>query len=90
MAAEHQLAIVPIYVSGTGEAMPRGHRWMVLKAGRPGPRHPLELRFGKPIVPRASERPSEVMEQVRLFLAERRAETEREPHAEHTHRRQPA
>jgi hypothetical protein len=63
---------------------------MVFKAGRPGPRHPLELRFGKPIVTRASERPSEVMERVRLCLAERRTETEREPHAEHTRRRQSA
>lgn len=90
LAAEHHLPIVPIYVSGTGEAMPRGHRWMVFKAGRPGPRHPLEIRFGKPIAPRARERPSEVMERVRLFLAECGAETEREPHAEHAHRRQPA
>ena len=90
LAAEHHLPIVPIYVSGTGEAMPRGHRWMVFKAGRPGPRHPLEIRFGKPIAPRASERPSEMMERVRIFLAECGAETEREPHAEHTHRRRPA
>jgi 1-acyl-sn-glycerol-3-phosphate acyltransferase len=90
LAAEHHLPIVPIYVSGTGEAMPRGHRWMVFKAGRPGPRHPLDIRFGKPIAPRARERPSEVMERVRLFLAECGAETEREPHAEHADRRQPA
>jgi 1-acyl-sn-glycerol-3-phosphate acyltransferase len=90
LAAEHHVPIVPIYVSGTREAMPRGHRWMVFKAGRPGPRHPLEIRFGKPIAPRAGERPSEVMERVRLFLAECGAETEREPHAEHAHRRQPA
>ena len=33
---------------------------------------------------------SKVMERVRLFLAECRAETEREPDAEHTHRGQPA
>ena len=90
LAAEHHLPIVPIHVSGTREAMPRGHRWMVFKAGRPGPRHPLEIRFGKPIAPRGDEHPSEVMERVRLFLAECGAETEREPHAEHGHRRQPA
>jgi 1-acyl-sn-glycerol-3-phosphate acyltransferase len=90
LAAEHHVPIVPIYVSGTGEAMPRGHRWMVFKAGRPGPRHPLEIRFGKPIAPRARERPSEVMERVRLFLEECGAETEREPYAEHADRRQPA
>jgi 1-acyl-sn-glycerol-3-phosphate acyltransferase len=90
LAAEHHRPIVPIYVSGTSQAMPRGHRWMVFKAGRPGPRHPLEIRFGKPIATGASERPSEVMEQVRLFLAECGAETEREPHAQHSDRRQPA
>jgi 1-acyl-sn-glycerol-3-phosphate acyltransferase len=90
LAAEHQLPIVPIYVSGTGEAMPRGHRWMLFKAGRPGPRHPLEIRFGKPIAPRAGERPADVMERVRLFLAECGAETEHEPDAEHADRRQRA
>jgi 1-acyl-sn-glycerol-3-phosphate acyltransferase len=90
LAAEHNLPIVPIYVSGTRQAMPRGHHWMVFKAGRPGPRHPIEVRFGKPIVHRAGERASEVMERVRLFLAECGAETEREPRAEHAHRRQPA
>jgi 1-acyl-sn-glycerol-3-phosphate acyltransferase len=59
--------------------------------GRPArPASPARAPLRKPIVPRASERPSEVMERVRLFLAECRAETEREPDAEHTHRRQPA
>jgi hypothetical protein len=81
---------VPIYVSGTGAAMPRGHHWMVFKAGRPGPRHPIEIRFGAPIVPRAGERHSGVMERVRLFLAECGAETERGPHVERTRPRQPA
>jgi 1-acyl-sn-glycerol-3-phosphate acyltransferase len=90
IAAQHDLPIVPIYLSGTGKAMPRGHHWMVFKAGRPGPRHPLEVRFGKPIVVRGDERPGEVMERVRLFLAECGAETEREPYAAHADRRQPA
>jgi 1-acyl-sn-glycerol-3-phosphate acyltransferase len=90
LAAEHELPVVPIYVSGTREAMPRGHRWMVFKAGRPGPRHPLEIRFGKPIATCPGESPSEVMERVRLFLAECGAETEREPDSEYAHRRQPA
>ena len=90
LAAEHHLPIVPIYLSGTREAMPRGHHWMVFKAGRPGPRHPIEIRFGKPIVPRPGEPPDEVMERVRLFLADCGAETEREPHPEQTHRPQPA
>jgi 1-acyl-sn-glycerol-3-phosphate acyltransferase len=76
LAAEHDLPIVPIYLSGTRHAMPRGHHWMVFKAGRPGPRHRLELRFGKPIVPGPGEPPAAIMERVRLFLAECGAETE--------------
>jgi 1-acyl-sn-glycerol-3-phosphate acyltransferase len=81
LAAQHRVPIVPIYVSGTREAMPRGHRWMVFKAGRPGPRHRLEVRFGEPIVPRAGEHPRDVMERVRLFLGESGAETEGSPAA---------
>jgi 1-acyl-sn-glycerol-3-phosphate acyltransferase len=90
LAAAHRVPIVPIYVSGTGEAMPRGHHWMVFKAGRPGARHRIEVRFGSPIVPRPGERPSDVMERVRLFLAECGAETQPEPRAKHTRMRQPA
>jgi hypothetical protein len=63
---------------------------MVFKAGRPGPRHPLEIRFGKPILAAARERHSEVMERVRLFLAECGAEMDRAPHPQRARRRQPA
>jgi 1-acyl-sn-glycerol-3-phosphate acyltransferase len=90
LAAEHGVPIVPIHVSGTGEAMPRGRRWMVFKSGRAGARHAIEVRFGSPIVPRAGERPSDVMERVRLFLAECGAETKRQPRAERARARQPA
>jgi 1-acyl-sn-glycerol-3-phosphate acyltransferase len=90
LAAEHKLPIVPIYVSGTRVAMPRGHRWMVFKRGRPGARHPIEIRFGAPIVPRAGERPSEVMERVRRFLAGCGAETRGRPRAGRARARQPA
>jgi 1-acyl-sn-glycerol-3-phosphate acyltransferase len=90
LAAEHHLPIVPIYMSGTREAMPRGHRWMVFKASRPGPRHRIEIRFGDPIVPRPGERASEVMERVRLFLAECGADTEQEPELESARTCQPA
>jgi 1-acyl-sn-glycerol-3-phosphate acyltransferase len=89
LAAEHGMPIVPIYLSGTRQAMPRGRKWMVFKAGRPGPRHPLEIRFGEPIVPRPDEPPSEVMERVRLFLAECGADTEHQPDPEPAHGRQP-
>jgi 1-acyl-sn-glycerol-3-phosphate acyltransferase len=75
LASEHDLPIVPIYVSGTHAAMPRGQRWMAFKAGRPGPRHPIEVRFGNPIVPRDGERLSEVMTRVRAFLTDCGAKT---------------
>jgi 1-acyl-sn-glycerol-3-phosphate acyltransferase len=76
LAAEHRLAIVPIYVSGTRHAMPPGRRWMHREPGRPLPRrHPVEVRFGEPIRPRRGEDPAEVMERVRLFLAESGATT---------------
>jgi 1-acyl-sn-glycerol-3-phosphate acyltransferase len=90
LAVEYGLPIVPIYVSGTREALPRGHRWMVFKAGRPGPRHQIEVRFGSPFRPRAGERPSQVMERVRLFLAECGADTERGRRGKPARRRQPA
>jgi 1-acyl-sn-glycerol-3-phosphate acyltransferase len=90
LAREHNLPLVPIYVSGTRQAMPRGHRWMVFKAGRPGPRHALEIRFGAPIVPSTRDRPSAVMERVRLFLAECGAQTAGSPRTERAQLRQPA
>jgi hypothetical protein len=49
---------------------------MVFKSGRPGPRHPLEIRFGEPIRAHEGDRPSRLMERVRLFLAESGAATE--------------
>jgi 1-acyl-sn-glycerol-3-phosphate acyltransferase len=90
LAAEHHLPIVPIHLSGTRQAMPRGHRWMVFKGGLPGPRHRIEIRFGNPIVPRAHERPSQVMERVRRFLAECGAETQGAPHSERARQHQAA
>lgn len=90
LAAKHDVPIVPIYMSGTREAMPPGHRWMVFKADRPGPRHRIEIHFGDPIVPLPGERASEVMGRVRLFLAACGADTKREREPEHARTRQPA
>ena len=70
LAAEHDLAIVPIHVSGTRDAMPPGRRWMHRRPGRPlSRRHPTEIRFGAPIRPRQGESRTEVMERVRAFFA---------------------
>jgi 1-acyl-sn-glycerol-3-phosphate acyltransferase len=81
LAAEHGLPIVPIFVSGTGAAMPLGRHWMVFRGGRASPRHPLEIRFGKPVVPDVEEAPAEVMERVRSFFADCGAETDPAPTA---------
>jgi 1-acyl-sn-glycerol-3-phosphate acyltransferase len=76
LAAEHGLPIVPIYVSGTRQAMPPGRRWMRRKPGRPfSRRHRVEVRFGAPIRPRPGEHRADVMERVRLFFAESGART---------------
>lgn len=75
LAAEHGLGIVPIYVSGTRQAMPPGRRWMRRRGRFPSRRHPVEVRFGAPIRLRPGEHPTETMERVRLFLAESGART---------------
>lgn len=76
LAAERGLAIVPVYASGTRQAMPRGSRWMHRKPGRRlSRRHPVEVRFGAPIWSRPGEHRGDVMERVRLFFAESGART---------------
>jgi 1-acyl-sn-glycerol-3-phosphate acyltransferase len=76
LAAEHGLPIVPIYLSGTRNAMPPGRRWMHRKPGRfLSRRHLVQMRFGPAIRPRPDEDPTEVMERVRLFFAESGATT---------------
>ena len=64
LAAEHGLAIVPVYVSGTHAVMPPGRKWMRRADGR----HPIAVHFGPPIRPREGEHRTEVMERVRLFF----------------------
>jgi 1-acyl-sn-glycerol-3-phosphate acyltransferase len=77
LASQYEIPIVPIFVSGTSDAMPRGSRWMAHKHGARGSRrHAIEIRFGAPISARQGEHCSEMMERVRLFLAESGAATE--------------
>jgi 1-acyl-sn-glycerol-3-phosphate acyltransferase len=73
LAAAHGLPIVPVHISGTGEAMPIGRRWMV----RPGhggrwARHSISITFGTPI---DVENRFEAMAQVRGFMESCGAET---------------
>jgi 1-acyl-sn-glycerol-3-phosphate acyltransferase len=77
LAADHDVPIVPIHVSGTRAAMPAGQRWPRRRPprGRGTRRHPVEVRFGASI--RAGDRGDRraVMEQVRRFFADSGATT---------------
>jgi 1-acyl-sn-glycerol-3-phosphate acyltransferase len=71
LAAEQDLAIVPVYVSGTHAVMPPGRKWLDRRRepGRlAGGRHMIAVCFGPPIRPREGEHRVEVMERVRLFF----------------------
>ena len=80
LASQHEVPLVPVYLSGTRDAMPRGHHWMAFRDGKPwGARHPVEIRFGEPMYPREGEEPADTMERVRLFLTESGATTVPDP-----------
>jgi 1-acyl-sn-glycerol-3-phosphate acyltransferase len=68
IAAQHGIPIVPIYLSGTHQAMPPGQNW---PRRIPGPllsrRHKVEVRFGDPIRPHTTDDARDVMERVRVF-----------------------
>jgi 1-acyl-sn-glycerol-3-phosphate acyltransferase len=64
LAAEHRVAIVAVYVSGTHAVMPPGRGWM----RRARARQPIAVHFSPPIWPREGEHRTEVMERVRLFF----------------------
>jgi 1-acyl-sn-glycerol-3-phosphate acyltransferase len=66
LAAEHDLALVPIHVSGSHDVMPVGRYWMKFQPGLK--RHPIEISFGPPIRPDDDEHRTEVMERVRDHL----------------------
>jgi len=69
LAAQHGLAIVPIFVHGTHDAMPPGQSWPKRLPGRFfSRRHPVDVHFGAPIWPGADEPPSDVMARVRAYL----------------------
>jgi 1-acyl-sn-glycerol-3-phosphate acyltransferase len=75
LAAEHKLPIIPIYVSGTHDAMPPGLNWPKLRLFRR--RQRVTLTFGPPIVPAEGEHRKDVMERVRAFFAQQGAQTAR-------------
>ncbi len=68
IAAQHGIDMVPIYLSGTHEAMPPGQNWPKRIPGRLfSRRHEVEVRFGDPIRPRDADDRREVMDEVRAF-----------------------
>ena len=75
LAAQHDLPLMPIHVSGTHDVMPVGRYWMSRKPGKPPTRQPIEIRFGEPIQPRGVEHRTEVMERVRAFFEQADADT---------------
>jgi 1-acyl-sn-glycerol-3-phosphate acyltransferase len=72
LAAQHDVPIVPVHVSGTHESMPVGRSWPRLGPDRT--RQPVRVAFGPPILGGGRHR-REVMEDVRRFLAAQGAAT---------------
>jgi 1-acyl-sn-glycerol-3-phosphate acyltransferase len=68
IASEHDMPIVPVYVTGTHEAMPPGQSWPRRRRGRfVSRRHRVEVHFGEPIHPRPGEQRDSIMKRVRSF-----------------------
>lgn len=68
LAAAHDIAILPIFVSGTREAMPPGRSWpRRLRAGRLR-RQPICIRFGPPIRALPGEHRNETMARVQSWF----------------------
>jgi 1-acyl-sn-glycerol-3-phosphate acyltransferase len=69
LAAAHDVAILPIYVAGTRQAMPPGRTWpRRRRVGLALRRHPICLRFGPPIRPLPGEHRNETMARVQAWF----------------------
>ena len=69
LAAEHDLKIVPIRVTGTREAMPPGRLWPKRLRAAPVPkRHRITVSFGEPITPSGDT--GELIQEVQHFFDE--------------------
>ena len=66
LAAQHDLLLVPIHVSGSHDVMPVGRYWPKFRPGFK--RHPVQIDIGEPIRPQGEEHRTEVMERVREHL----------------------
>jgi 1-acyl-sn-glycerol-3-phosphate acyltransferase len=68
LAARHDSAIVPIHVTGTGDAMPPGRVWPRRKLWQR--RYPVRIAFGDPILPLEGESARDVTGRVEHFFEE--------------------
>jgi 1-acyl-sn-glycerol-3-phosphate acyltransferase len=69
LAAAHDVPILPIFVSGTGDAMPPGRSWpRRLRAGHIFRRTPIAVRFGPPIRALPGEHRNETMARVQSWF----------------------
>jgi 1-acyl-sn-glycerol-3-phosphate acyltransferase len=69
LAAAHDVAILPIHVAGTRDAMPPGRSWpRRWRAGLFLRRHPIRVRFGPPIRPLPGEHRNETMARVQAWF----------------------
>jgi 1-acyl-sn-glycerol-3-phosphate acyltransferase len=69
LAAANDVPILPIYVTGTRQAMPPGRSWPKRRrVGLALRRHPIWLRFGPPIRPLPGEHRNETMARVQAWF----------------------
>jgi len=81
LASHHNVSILPIHVSGTGEAMPPGQIWPKRLRGTLGlftRRHRIEVEFGEPIPPQ--EDTAALFERVQSFFDANGDGTSRSPY----------
>jgi 1-acyl-sn-glycerol-3-phosphate acyltransferase len=69
LAAERRVPIVPVYITGTGEAMPIGRKWMIRpERGGRWSRNAISVTFGAPVEVAPVEDRGAVMARVRGFM----------------------
>lgn len=66
LAAQHGVPLVPVHLTGTAEAMPRGQAWPKRKLWQR--RHPVRIAFGRPVRPAAPEARVQAIDEVRAFF----------------------
>lgn len=77
LAAQHGVPLVPIHLTGTDCAMPRGQAWPKRKLWQR--RHAVRVAFGTPVRPAAPEARRDAIDEVRRFFAAQERELDREP-----------